>query len=51
MILNENFLVYPYSADLELVLMTRGLVHLEQIIKVLATAGYKTRLLTICEAN
>ena len=40
-----------HSADLELVLMTRGLAHLEQIIKILATAGYKTRLLSICEAN
>lgn len=39
------------SADLELVLMTRGLNHLQQIIEVLTKAGYKTRLQSICETN
>ncbi|MDJ0690994.1 MAG: threonine ammonia-lyase [Xenococcaceae cyanobacterium MO_188.B32] len=39
------------SADLELVLMTRGLTHLEQIIEVLTKAGYKTRLQSICETK
>ena len=39
------------SADLELVLMTRGLTHLEQIIEILTKAGYKTRLKSICEAE
>ncbi len=40
-----------HSADLQLVLMTRGLAHLEQIIEVLTKAGYKTRLLSICGTN
>ena len=39
------------SADLELVLMTRGLDHLGQIMEVLAQAGYKTRLQSICGTN
>ena len=39
------------SADLELVLMTRGLTHLEQIIEILTKAGYKTRLRSICGAE
>ena len=39
------------SADLELVLMTRGLAHLEQITKVLAKAGYKTHLRSICSVS
>ena len=39
------------SADLELVLMTRGLNHLQQIIEVLTKAGYKTRLQSICGTN
>nr|MDJ0680374.1 ACT domain-containing protein [Xenococcaceae cyanobacterium MO_167.B52] len=39
------------SADLELVLMTRGLTHLQQIIEVLTKAGYKTRLQSICGTN
>lgn len=39
------------SADLELVLMTRGLAHLQQIMEVLAKAGYKSRLLSLCEQS
>ena len=39
------------SADLELVLMTKGLTHLQQIIEVLTKAGYKTRLQSICGTN
>ncbi len=38
-------------ADVEFVLMTRGLAHLQQIMEVLAKAGYKTRLQSICGAN
>ena len=37
-----------HSADLELVLMTRGLAHVEQIMAILTKAGYKTRLRSIC---
>ena len=39
------------SAELELVLMTRGLAHLKQIIDALTNAGYKTHLQPICGAN
>lgn len=39
------------SADVELVLMTRGLAHLKQIMDALAKAGYKTRLQSICTAS
>ncbi|AFZ37729.1 threonine dehydratase [Stanieria cyanosphaera PCC 7437] len=37
-----------HSAELELVMMTRGVAHLQQIIEVLTKAGYKTRLQSIC---
>ena len=40
-----------HSADLELVLMTRGLAHVEQIMEILTKAGYKTRLQSICGTN
>ncbi|MGK7934461.1 MAG: threonine ammonia-lyase [Xenococcaceae cyanobacterium] len=39
------------SAYVELVLMTRGLTHLEQIMEILTKAGYKTRLKSICGAE
>ncbi|MBE9170314.1 threonine ammonia-lyase [Pleurocapsales cyanobacterium LEGE 06147] len=39
------------SADVEFVLMTRGLAHLEQIMEALTKAGYKTRLLSSCGVN
>lgn len=39
------------SADVEFVLMTRGLTHLEQIMETLTKAGYNTRLRSSCEAN
>ena len=37
--------------DVEFVLMTQGLTHVEQIIEVLTKAGYKTHLRSFCEAN
>jgi threonine dehydratase len=39
------------SAELELVLMTRGVTHIEQIMEILTKAGYKTRLQSICGVN
>ena len=39
------------SADVELVLITRGEAHIQQIIEALNKAGYRTRLQSICEAN
>jgi threonine dehydratase len=39
------------SAQLELVLMTRGVAHLEQIMEILTQAGYKIRLQSICRVN
>ncbi|MGK7893496.1 MAG: threonine ammonia-lyase [Xenococcus sp. (in: cyanobacteria)] len=39
------------SAELELVLMTKGVSHLQQIIESLNNAGYKTHLDSICETS
>ncbi len=39
------------SAELELVLMTKGVSHLQQIIDSLTNAGYKTHLDSICESS
>ncbi len=39
------------SAELELVIMTKGVSHLQQIIDLLTNAGYTTHLDSICETN